>query len=117
MSGHDIITIAACLQHMQAGKPFTVTFLTYDRNRKRGGQLRTVRAKLLQKEKVEFAGSEREFTETEKKLGQLDGSKRPNHQKWYTRNIVQLVDGHESSIIIKVHPPLFHEFEGKTVVP
>lgn len=115
----QIITVAQVLKEMETGQPFRLSFVTYDRNRKSGGELKEVEAVLEQPKndgEEETPAGERPPTPHEANLLKLH-TKNPQHQKWYTRNIRLTVDGHPTSETRKVHPPLFVEFNGKKVVP
>lgn len=114
----SIITVAQVLAEMETGKPFDLTFVTFDRTRKTGGELRTEHAVLNMPNSDapdEAPQGQRPLTPQEANRQAL--TKNPHHEKWYTRLIIPVVDGHVTSQIRKVHPPLFAEFNGKTVVP
>jgi hypothetical protein len=119
----EIITVAQVLKEMETGRAFDLTFVTYDRRRKgTGGELRSVRAVLLcpDTDQPEPEPGQRPPTRTEANRAALDAQengRNPNHSKWYTRNIVMVVDGHVTSQVRTVHPPLFAVFNGRTVVP
>lgn len=113
----EIITIRQMLRTMEGGDPFSITFITYDRRRRKGGAVRTFpEAELLQRKKKEVEG--RPMTRREKAGLPADFSeKSPRHRKWYTRNIRILQDGHPTALVKKIHPPLVVFFNGKNVVP
>jgi len=122
MQPSTVITVAAVLKEMETGKPFDLTYITFDRKRKTGGELRTEHAVLnmatADDKEGEADQGHRAPTAQEANLQALSSpTKNPNHQKWYTRLIIPVVDGHVSSQLRKVHPPLFAEFNGMTVVP
>lgn len=112
-----IITVAEALKQMETGSPFLLSFVTYDRRRKSGGELKEVEA-VLDIPSGDDAPTEesRPLTPHEAALQKLH-TKNPQHAKWYTRNIRLTVDGYPTSEIRKVHPPLFVEFNSKKVVP
>lgn len=116
----DQITVKDMLAQMETGKVFSLTFVTYDRRRKRGGSIEDIaEAVLLQHDPTAtneiFAN--RPATPHEKKVQQLAELRRaPDHHKWYTRNIRLLVNGHPTGEIRKIHPPLVTRFNQKTVV-
>ena len=118
----NIITVAQALKQMETGNPFTLAFVKYDRRRRTGGELREIEARLCisDKKKAPPVVEGREMTPRERKLHELkypDNSRNPNHRHWYTRNVEITVNGHPTGEIIKVHPPLFVEFNGMRVVP
>jgi len=111
-----MITIKNILSYMESGKPFSLTLISYDRKRKKGGQkISYPEAILVQKEQKQ---TNRTLTKIEQQKQQLAKLKKnPNHRKWYTRNIRILQDGHHTSLIKCIHPPLIIEFNGEKVVP
>lgn len=114
----EIITIKQCLRVIETGEPFTATSVAYDRQRKKGGQIKEIEAIFLVRQKQPAVDGLRSPTEMEKKKQQLAEVKRnPNHKKWYTRNVALAVNGVASSEIRTIHPPLFLTFNGKKVVP
>lgn len=119
-----IITIKEMLEYMSAGKAFALTYITYNRQRRKGGQIRNIsEAVLLQEDQTDEGGLNlrkgRAPTTVEEMQARIAKARTrdPNHQHWYTRNIRILQDGHPTSLIKKVHPPLVIEFCGYTVVP
>lgn len=117
----DQITVRDMLSEMETGEVFSLTFVTYDRKRKRGGRIEDIAQAVLLRHDPEatndiFAG--RPATPREKKVQQLAELRRsPQHHKWYTRNIRLLVNGHPTGEIRKIHPPLVALFNDKIVVP
>jgi len=114
------ITVKAMLSQMESGDPFSITFVTFDRQRKKGGKVHTYgEAVLVLTTKVAKKASEvdRAPTSIERKKAKLETLKRaPNHHKWYTRNIQLLVNGHPTGERRKIHPPLVITFNNKIVV-
>lgn len=117
----DQITVRDMLSEMETGAVFSLTFVTYDRKRKRGGRIEEIAQAVLLKHDPKatndiFAG--RPATPREQKVQQLAELRRaPQHHKWYTRNIRLLVNGHPTGEIRKIHPPLVALFNQKIVVP
>lgn len=124
-----IITVAECLRIMESHVPFSCLVVTYDRNRKKGGKLLEIPEARLDRKAGpdchlptdELPNAPRPMTDYEAKRHALtepaDGSKNPNHKQWYTRNIRPYAAGHPLTDLVKIHPPLLIEFNGKTVVP
>jgi hypothetical protein len=116
-----IISLPQCLRIMETGASFSLCYVKYDRKRKTGGELRDIQARLVMSENKPKAIIEgRPMTPREQKLeelNQVDNSRKPNHRLWYTRNVEVFVNGHPTGRIVKVHPPLFVEFNGMKVVP
>lgn len=113
------ITVKDMLSEMEAGLPFSMTVVSYNARHKEGGKVMQYgEAVLLAEQPREEAGaSGRQPTQAESWAERKEAAKRkaPAHRKWYTRNIRVLQDGHPTSIIRKIHPPLVVIFNGKTV--
>ena len=104
---------------MDSGATFSMKVVAYDRRRKKGGEIiEYSEAELARKNKeIELVLGQRAMTPIEVKKQQLLASRDPHHKKWYTRNIRVLQNGHPTSLIKKIHPPLVLEFNGQKVVP
>ncbi len=114
----DVITVTECLRVMETGAPFEVEWVTYDRTRKRGGEIKTYTCQLLQRPEGSDLVAGRAPTALEAVQHDLAWAKKnPNHKDHFTRNLVILQDGQPTNMIRKVHPPLFNYFNGKIVVP
>jgi hypothetical protein len=120
-----IITVKAALEIMDSGATFSLTCVTYDRTRKKGGKLLEIEEARIDKKMTNDpmtndGAATRPPTDFEAKLAALqdpDTGKNPNHQKWYTRNIRPLANGHPLTDLVKIHPPLLLQFNGMQVVP
>ena len=118
-----VITVKQALEIMDSGDTFSLVCVTYDRQRKKGGNLLEIHEARMDKknafgDRPEAAG--RPPTDYEAKLAALqepDKGRNPNHQHWYTRNIRPLANGHPLTDLVKIHPPLLIEFNGLPVVP
>ena len=114
------ITVRDMLAQMETGALFSISYLTYDRQRKRGGRVEQYsEAVLLRRpeERTAPTAGERTPTTIERKRKQLAQLRRnPQHHRWYTRNIQLLVDGHPTSQHRKIHPPLVILFNSQIVV-
>lgn len=100
-------TFRTMLQEMNTGRPFTCRFITYDQARKRGGDVRTVQAQILEPPNTKA----RPFTPAE--ASERKTKLLPRH----ARRVALLVDGHPTEQIRTLHIPLIIEFNGKPVVP
>ncbi|MEL6968643.1 MAG: hypothetical protein AAFO02_00630 [Bacteroidota bacterium] len=111
------ITLQAMLKQMKTGDPFSCTVVTYDRKRKTGGRVDEYGEARLYDPKMEQQ-STRAATEVERLREELRsaGSRRPNHGLHFTRNIQLLIDGHPTSEIRKIHPPLVVLFNNEIVL-
>lgn len=102
---------------MNAGKVFTCKVVQYDKQKRRGGEVKEYQAVLLQRQD---SSRLRPLTEAEKRAArEVEPVVRdPNHRIHYTRNI-QLVtaDGFLTQVIRKIHIPLIVEFNGEKVTP
>lgn len=111
------ITVRNMLEMMESGLPFSLTYVTYDSQRKKGGRLITYHeAELLQADEPTPGRQLTKLEETQKRTEDLRTGRDPRHQKWYTRNIRILQNGHRTGVIQKIHPPLVVLFNEKTVV-
>ena len=120
------ITIADCLKELETGKIVHLGVWTYDRKRGKGGELDTFECQLITGLEKPHAVMGRLLTDAEMLLSGPDDfdddnalhhSKKPNHYEWYTRNVRIVVNGHPTSIIRKIHPPLIARFDGMKTVP
>lgn len=116
----DQITVRDMLAEMETGNPFSMTFVTYDRKRKKGGRIEDIGEAVLLKRDPKATNdifANRPATPHERRVKKLAELRRaPKHRKWYTRNIRLLLNGHPTSEIRKIHPPLVTTFNHKTVV-
>lgn len=119
----EVLSMKECLKKMDDGEVFSVKWVTYNRQKKTGGRLEEcLEARLKQK------SFRKPTPETEAKIAERNKHrktkyasdwtlKNPQHRKWFTRNIEVMFDGHATGQILKLHPPLIIEFNGKTVTP
>lgn len=116
-----MISIAECLQIMHSGAEFSLKVVQFDRRRKeKQGRILEVPCAVLVwgdggNDRVKMAG-ERPLTDLERILSGGSGTmkKDPSHEHHYTRNIRVIVDGLQTEVIYKIHPPLIIEFNGQT---
>jgi len=101
---------------MNSDRVFSCKVVTYDRNRKQGGEIIEISGKMLKHDPGNKGG--RELTTQELKQYERIGLKKnPNHRKWYSRNIQLWSDGLPTVVIKKIHIPLIVEFNGEPVTP
>lgn len=117
------ITIKDCLKRLESGETVDLEVWQYDRKRKKGGDVDSFSCQLLTGiEQQTVVG--RHLTEAEKIAAGPDDvdddahiSRKPNHTDWYTRNVRIVVNGHPTSVIRKIHPPLIKSLNGIKTVP
>lgn len=111
------ITLQEMLKEMKTGQPFSCTVVTYNRRREKGGRIVSYAEARLYQPKLEQQAT-RAATRVEQLREELRSShsRRPNHGKYFTRNIQLLVNGHPTSEIRKLHPPLVVIFNNKIVL-
>ena len=110
------ITLKAMLEQMQSGEHFTCTVISYDKRRKKGGTVIEYGEARLYEPSAEQAAT-RAATEVERLRQRLSShSRKPSHGKHFTRNIQLCVEGHPTSDIRKIHPPLVIKFNDQIVL-
>ena len=109
------ITLIEMLRQMQTGAIFSCVVVSYDKKRKTGGKIIEYHQARLFDPQMEQTAT-RAATEMEQLRAQLRDGKRPNHGKHFTRNIQLMQDGHSTSEVRKIHPPLVDSFNGQTVI-
>lgn len=100
------------IAQMRLGDIFSIKYITYDRQRKTGGELNSFdECQLLDKAKVDALNG-RALTHLEELRIRVDNEDKrdPNHDKWGTLNIIILQDGQPTSMIRKIHPLLVTQF-------
>lgn len=97
-----MITVKDMLREMNTGRPFTVTVVTYNQDKKTGGGIRTMEAKVIKA--AEILG--RQPTEQEKKAWF-------DHKTSYIRRVALLVNGHPVDQVRNIRIPLVLEFNGQ----
>jgi len=112
------ITVRDMLEQMETGMPFSLTYVTYDHNRRKGGKLISyMEAKLAKHDEIAKKNRGRTTVEdTRARKQRIKEGRDPRHQKWYTRNITILQNGTTTSLIKKIHPPLVTIFNNQIVV-
>lgn len=109
---------------MEEGKPFSLTFVTYDRKRSyRSGRVVSYeQAELMRRDQNVADGAQpptqgqRPPTAREAQSLNRANRRRANHYEHYTRNIRILQDGEPTSMIVKLHPPLVLIFNNEIVL-
>lgn len=111
------ITVRDMLEQMETGLPFSIAYVTYDAQRRKGGQIvRYEEAQLLQADEDQEGRPRTRLEEARHRTIQIKEKRDPRHQRWYTRNIRILQAGHKTSLIKKIHPPLVFLFNDQIVV-
>lgn len=100
-----VIELYEVIQHIDSGMPFSMTFVTADRKKGTGGQIRTVHNWV----NCNIADMPEPVLRRNK---MFQASKVPNHQQHKTKNIMNPA----TRDIRKVHIRLITEFQGKRVV-
>jgi hypothetical protein len=112
------ITVREMLAFMETGALFSVQGVTYNRRAKKGGgkiyeYLECMLAQAVPGQKLDRPATLKEDANQRVKHTRNN----PNHGMWYTRNIIICQNGHPTTMIRKIHPPLVVYFNGKIVVP
>lgn len=118
----DVITISDCMKRLEAGEDATLEVWTYDRKRKKGGDIETLTCRLATGVEKPTTIAGRELTEAERRPDDTDSdtlhiARKPNHSEHYTRNVRIVANGHPTSVLFKIHPPLIKSFNGVKTVP
>lgn len=115
------IQIKEMLVAMETGEPFSIQFITFDRKRKTGGDIKEFSQAILcySKKTTNNKVQARPMTRIEQMTAILETDtirRNPNHKSNYTRNIQILQDGHPTAMRRKIHPLLVTQFNTKTVL-
>lgn len=116
--GH--ITEREMLRRMESGEVFSLRYVSFDRQRRKGGKVKHIeQAVLLHATKEASTAARRPLTPSEHVAVTVDVNKKkdPNHPGWYTRNVRVLQDGAPTAIVRKVHPPLVLSYNEMRVLP
>lgn len=97
---------------MKSGAVFSCTVLSYDRRRKKGGEVIEYHEAQLYQQGTKNVTN---MTAIERKIYERN-QRKPNHGVNFTRNIRLLQAGYPTDILRKLHPPLVMQFNGKTVL-
>lgn len=106
------ITLKDIVAQMQTGEVFSCTVISYDKKRKTGGRV-------LEYAQLRLVGFDRKEKKSrpETRLETLQRkTKAPRHYKHFTRNAQILVNGHPTSQVVKIHPPLVTKFNQQIVL-
>lgn len=117
-----MLSIRDCLALLESRAVCSMTVVTYDGQRKKGGDIEHYsECILVQPDEVDLENqpfAERAPTKAERLLSGYDRpaaeKRNPRHGEWYTRNVRLIAHGQPTSIIRKIHPPLIIEFNGQT---
>jgi hypothetical protein len=115
------ITVKEMLAEMELGQVFSLTYVTFDMRRRKGGKLHTLyEARLLgasDEERAAKAGrSSTKLEDDLERTALIKAGRDPRHMKWYTRNLRVMQDGLPTSLILKIHPPLVITYNNMIVV-
>jgi hypothetical protein len=105
------ITIAECLRRLEAGEMAKLEVYSFDKERKKGGELLAFECVL------ETGTSQKSEVTSPKSELALPKSTSPNHSFHYTRNVRICVEGVPSSVTKKIHIPLIKSFNNIPTVP
>ena len=105
------------LEQMSTGCTFSLTYITYDSKRKKGGKIISyLEARLAKSEEQPKSRGRTQLEETKQRTAEIKAGRDPRHHKWYTRNIVVMQNGVPTSLVRKIHPPLVTIFNDQIVV-
>jgi hypothetical protein len=96
--------LAAALKIIDLGEVFSCKVVSYDAERKTGGQIKDYSELVISRKKAERDNTPLEST-----------SKVQNHYEHFTRNTLKCVDGITTSIYCKIHILFLLEVNGETV--
>jgi hypothetical protein len=110
----DTITMKEMLNEMDTGRPFSVSFVTYDKQRKTGGKIRMIREAVINAQPKS----------TDKKSGKSKppdqrvrvDRRNPHHYDHSTRSIRLVVNGCKTSTIKKLHIFLVLTFNERKLI-
>ena len=109
----DVLNTMEAQDELFQPKPFSLKCITYDAQKKTGGEILTIDKAILSEAGKRAAGSPRnaaqEIINQERSVGRR--KRNPGHHDNYTRNIEVLPGGN----IRKIHPLLIIEFNGQKV--
>jgi len=109
------ITMKEMLETMESGNPFSVSFVTFDRQRKTGGKVRQIKQAILNKHIQKDSSSTDEQPKPQKKE-RVRESRNPHHFENSTRSIRILVNGCKTSTVKKLHIFLVLKFNDKKLM-
>lgn len=109
----EMVSISDCLKRLKAGEVVTLEVWKYDKNRKTGGDIDTFQCQLL----IPPAPVGGEATQTTTQTTKPDATTPPLGAGGYTRQVRIFANGHPTSIIRTIHPPLIKSLNGiETVI-
>ena len=113
----ETVTISEMLEAMNTGLPFSVSFVSYDKQRKKGGEIKYYKEVVLNadvKDKKFLEQTQRANSLLSKERGGV--SKNPHHYENSTRTFRVCVNGCKTSTVKKLHIFLVLEFNGKKLI-
>lgn len=103
------------LEEMNTGIPFSVSFVSYDKQRKTGGEIKKYKEVVLNADTTNNIEGKPEAKS--RLLGKRDGvSKNPHHFENSTRSFRVCVNGCKTATVKKLHIFLVLEFNGKKLM-
>jgi len=117
-----MLSIRECPALLDSRAVCSLSVVTYDRKRKKGGKIEHyAECILVQPDEVDLENqpfAERAPTQAERLLSGYDRPaaerRDPRHSEYYTRNVRLIAHGLPTNIIRKIHPALIVEFNGQT---
>jgi hypothetical protein len=104
------ITIKQLLEEMTAGRPFSLSFVTANKQKGTGGRIMSVTGALLSGYNLP-SGTRMTAAVMNKEIDQVKAGRCPNHRDHFTRNLL-LPD----KTLITVHIDLITRFNGKKIL-
>jgi hypothetical protein len=105
------VTIKEMLQEMNSGRVFSISFVSYDKQRRRGGEVKEYPSAVLLR-----TDNDTIKPKNDNKKGSVGSSTPPKHYEHATRAFRVVLNGVETSAIKKFHLFLVLQFNGKKLV-
>lgn len=112
----ETIIMKDMLDEMGTGLPFSISFVSYDKQRKKGGELKKYKEVVLNappKDKTKNQEISRQTIERKERAGV---SRNPHHFENSTRSFRICVNGCKTATVKKFHIFLITEFNGKKLI-
>lgn len=103
------------LKVMESGNPFSIRFVTYDKQRKKGGEVREYPEAVLNQREISLESPRKPFDSSDSSITHRK-KHQPNHYKNATRALRILINGNKTETIVKFHIFLVLEFNGKKMI-
>lgn len=114
----ETITMSDMLKEMNTGLPFSFSFVSYDKQRKKGGDIKHYKEVVLNAPPAQDQTPTKNEATTESRPSEKrDGvRKNPHHFENSTRSFRICVNGCKTSTVKKFHIFLVLEFNGKKLM-